>query len=351
MYDLTVKLTIPVPCERLVSAPSLTFASWLPIGDAEAIRLDGNEMALKLWFDRTSAWGSPKEEELAYHLNVLVDTIFADVVLRQVPDELAHYMARRDFTRRPTPEEEPLQRQYDEIAYSLFTFVIGTVNRLLSYVRSKKGQYWLGEYPLDRGIMASYFNRFEAKATFADHPPFRFGPTQIDERAIEWISEDRYIQKDEWDEIRAFIYGKSRPPLVGTLLAGAEALAARGQNRSALTEATTALEVALYAFAKNPNAESAFGPYLAKRLNVSSLQNQVEHVGLTGSINYLIPTILPEWVLPQHVIEGCQAAIAQRQNVVHQGQREVEAGFLKASLNAIRAMCETLESLTTAEAE
>ena len=38
------------------------------------------------------------------------------------------------------------------------------------------------------------------------------------------VPEERYVRRDEWDEIRSFVGGASRPPLVGTLLAGAEAL-------------------------------------------------------------------------------------------------------------------------------
>jgi hypothetical protein len=98
----------------------------------------------------------------------------------------------------------------------------------------------------------------------------------------------------------------------------------------------------------HPDAERAFGPLFAKRLNVKSLSHQVEHLGLTGSISYLLPLILPEPILPQDVIQGCQLAIAERQNVVHnrEGVRDVRPKILRTSLTAIRRMCHLLESLT-----
>ena len=348
MADLFVHFEIPIPTEPLVGAPALTFARWLPIGDSQAINVKRDRIALKLWFDITSTWWAShhREKDLPRMVDVLAHRVFADAVVRDVSDDLLQYMAQRDFTRAPTPEEQPLQQRYDEVAEQLLVLVLQTLNRLLSYVRSRKGQYWLSEYPIDSGQMSSYYVRFKAQARSGRSPWFRFGPSSIYSMTIELVSEERYIRHDEWDEIRTFVCGVARTPLARTLLAGAEALAANGHSRSALTEAVTALEVALYAFARHPNAERAFGPRLARRINASSLQHQVEHMGLTGSIRYLLPVILPESDLPQQVIQGCQEAIAQRQSVVHQGQRDVQTETLRTSLAAIRRMCELLESLT-----
>jgi hypothetical protein len=60
----------------------------------------------------------------------------------------------------------------------------------------------------------------------------------------------------------------------------------------------------------------------------------------------LLPVLLPESVLPEDVLEGCRAAIDQRQTVVHQGQRDVPAGSLQSSLRAVRSLCDILEGLS-----
>ena len=348
MADLLVHLEIPIPSEPLVGAPALTFAHWLPIGDSQAINIERDSIALKLWFDITTTWwaSQPKEADLPHMVNVLAHRVFADAVVCDVPDDLLQYMAQRDFTRSPAPEEQPLQQGYDEVAERLLVLVLQTLNRLLSYVRSRKGQYWLSEHPIDSGRMSSYYAHFKAQARSGNGPWFRFGPSNILSKTLELVEEERYIRCDEWDEICTFVRGGARTPLARTLLAGAEALAASGHTRSALTEAVTALEVALYAFARHPNAERAFGPLLAQRLNVPALRHQVEHMGLTGSISYLLPAVLPESILPQNVIQECQVAIAQRQSVVHQGQRDVQTQTLRTSLVAIRRMIDLLESLT-----
>lgn len=347
MGELFIHLEIPIPTEPLVGASALTFARWLPIGDSQAINVERDGIALKLWFDITSTCGlsQDKEEDLPRMTNVLAHRMFADAVVHNVPEALLRYMADRDFTRAATPEEQSLQQRYDEVAELLLTLLLQTLNRLLSYVRTTKGQYWLGEYPIDIGQMSSYYVQFKAKARGERGPWFRFGPSSIISMTVEFPSEKRSVHQDEWDEIRAFVRGASRTPLVGTLLAGAEALAANGQRRSALTEAVTALEVALYTFARHPDAERAFAPRLAQRIN-GSLRHQIEHMGLTGSISFLLPVILSESQLPEQVIQGCQEAIAQRQNVVHQGQRDVQTENLRTSIAAIRSMCDLLESLT-----
>jgi hypothetical protein len=349
MADLLVHLEIPFLAEPPVGVPALTFAGWLRIGNSQAINLERDGIALKLWFDITTTWqlSQPKEEDLPHMINVPAHGVFADGIVYDIPDDLLHYMAQRDFTRAPAPEEEPLQQHYDQVAERVLVVVLQTLNRLLSYVRSRKGQYWLSEYPIDSGRMSSYYVHFKARARSIKGPWFRFGPSNVLPTAFVMESEERYIRRDEWEEIRAFVRGVGRTPLARTVLAGAEALAASGHTRSALTEAVTALEVALYAFARHPHAERAFGPLLAQRMNAPFLRHQVEHMGLTGSISYLLPAILPEAVLPQKVIQECQGAIAQRQSVVHQGQREVQIEILWTSLAAIRRMWDLLESLTT----
>jgi len=140
MADLFVHLKIPIPTEPLVGAPALTFARWLPIGDSNAINVDRDNISLKLWFDITStSWASRhKEEDLATMMNVLAHWVFADAVVRDVSDDLLRYMAQRDFTRSATSEEQSLQERYDEVAERLLVLVLKTLNRLMSYIRSRK---------------------------------------------------------------------------------------------------------------------------------------------------------------------------------------------------------------------
>lgn len=118
MGDLFVHLEIPISTTPLVGAEAIAFARWLPIGDGQAINVERDNIALKLWFDITSTWwaSQDKEEDLTKRINVLAHRVFADTVVHDVPDDLLHYMAERDFARPPTQDEESLQQRYDEVA-------------------------------------------------------------------------------------------------------------------------------------------------------------------------------------------------------------------------------------------
>lgn len=345
MSNLTIRLTVPL------SAP-ITFSRWLPIGDPYAITLTEDAMSAKLWFDVECSWWAMQrtEEELKRHLNVMAHRVQADVTVADLPADLLTYIAARDFSRAPTDEEEPLQERYDELAERVYRLVLHVLNRLLAYARSQKGQYWLSLEAVDPGRMYEFFGpTCTAKAQIDDQDPFRFGPRNVLGLPHQLQLEgDRFIHAEEWDEIRAFVTSSRSYPLARTLLVGAEALAASGHGRSALAEAVTALEITLFAFAKNPAADRAFGPTLAQRLGVQTLSNQVKHMGLSGSIRYLLPILFDESDLPQTVLEGCQEAISQRQNVVHNGQSAVDEGTLRRCLVAIRSMCEFLDGMTLA---
>lgn len=128
------------------------------------------------------------------------------------------------------------------------------------------------------------------------------------------------------------------------LLSGAEQLAGNGYARSALTEAVTALEVAISDFARSPQHNQKLALIVGPRLGVTRLQKQIEHIGLSGTVSYLLPLLLPDSVLSVKVLEGCRNAIDTRQNVVHNGQREVHdliehIASIKACCKALREFC------------
>ena len=208
MPELLIRLTIPIPVDEVVSAPALTFTRWLPIGDPHAICVTEEELSLKLWFDIKATWWAshPKEADLPKMVNVLAHQVYADVTVCDVELELLTYMGQRDFRRRPTSEEKPLQELYDAIAERTLRLALKTFNRLVSYVRSRKGQYWLREYEIDTGRMADLFGRFDAKARYEGHDWFRFGPSSVTSIQVRLGSEERYIRDDDWDGIRQMGY-------------------------------------------------------------------------------------------------------------------------------------------------
>jgi hypothetical protein len=267
------------------------------------------------------------------------------VTLHSLSEGLVEYI--KLTASEPHPPAGPYQQEYLRLGQKVYLLTITYLNRLISYARSLKGQYWLQEYPVDK-VEGLYAVNLAFKAcVLIDSEWFRWFPDVkqlIIGREGGCQDRDRLIDQSAWPEVKRFITSERQPSLVWELLAGAEWLAGIGHQRSALTEAVTALEVAISEFAKQPKAEEAFGSLITERMNVTSLKNWVEHMGLSGTVHYLFPVIFPEEKVPTEVLKVCQEAILQRENVVHRGQRDVQKDKLSRYLHAIRKMCRFLEA-------
>lgn len=354
MPHLTVFLKIPFDSESLSdSHTAITFTHWLPVGRDKGIVVQDGDIRVLLWFDEKCTWwaSQPTSDELKKYVNIDARYIYADVQVRGLGPDLLKYIQTRDFSRIPEKVDDPLQLDYIKVARDVLTSAIHRVNRLIAFSRSYKGQYWLSEYKIDFDRLRSYFCAFEGRAQVDDGPTFMFHPSQTDVMRVTTEGEDRYVTESDWPALSEFVIGGSKPQLIGELLAGSEHLLSIGHYRSAITEAVTALEVAIFRFAGNCNADKAFAPHMAQRLALGSLKSQVDHLGLSATVNYLLPTVLPEELLPASVISECQFAISRRQTIVHNGQRNVPESDARRAVSAIRACCQLLEKVTDVPAE
>lgn len=330
--------------------PTITFTEWLPLENDDFITIREGNMLLTFGFTMDS-WQTVTdrtEEDLPNQVNVEVHKIFADVQIEEVPDELADFIVSMDYFRRSrkdhSPQEKLLIPEYEILGEQVYTFTLERLNRLLSFIRSEKGQSWLVDHPVDSRQMGSVFTGFNARVKSEDSGWHRWEPTQRLEHIDAQLSDERrLIKRDDWIQIKEFVSSSGKPGLVGELLSGAEALAKSGHRRSALTEAITALEVAASHFSRNPDTVSELGSRYAERLGLSTLKGQVSRLGLTATLNYLFPLIFTEDQLPTRVLKPCQEAINQRQNVVHQGQRDVDDKKLNLYLRSIRQLCSILD--------
>jgi len=130
------------------------------------------------------------------------------------------------------------------------------------------------------------------------------------------------------------------------LLAAAEAFADAGSERVALTEAVTALEVAVSRFMDSPKVDYFLPEPSRSRLGLETLGNLFHRRGFTYSVSFLLPILFDPSTLPDEVLATCRQAIAERQNVVHRGARRVDPAKLRGFLGGIRKMCEVLQEAT-----
>ncbi len=345
--DLFIEMVVPVPKQ-------LVFHKWLPLENDDFIVVNEGNISLTFWFTM-DCWFTVKDwdrEDIPNMVNINVLVILASVKIKDVPNDLADFILHSDYARRsPTnyTQEENLIQEYERLGERLYLLTVERLNRLLSYVRSEKGQYWLEDYPIEPRRMGYYFSRFKARVKTKNSSEWiLWRPTLTDTIQSQLPDETRLIDRNDWMQVREFVSSSGKPDLVGELLAGAEALANSGHRRGALTEAMTALEVAISRFSRSPDADSEFGSLFAGRLGLDSLKGQISRLGLTATLNYLFPLIFPEDQLPTEILRSCQEANTQRQNVVHEGQRDVDERKLNLYLRAIRQMCSTLDKYSHA---
>jgi hypothetical protein len=225
--------------------------------------------------------------------------------------------------------------------------VLGAVNRLFAFARSIKGQYWLGDYEVRPDRLPSEVVKFGAKIMAPDGKWQDFIPgTIIHLGGSSSCSPERFLKQADWRRADEYVASNKGEPLVGRLLANAEALADQGHTRSAMIEAVTATEVALNDMARNPAKSLLICSEIRRVLAETTLQNIVQRLGLTAAATILVPIVIPKADLPNDILATCGNAIVQRNNVVHNGQRRVDPEKLPKMIRAIRELCEILQRHT-----
>lgn len=348
MPILSVSLKIPFDSDLPDESPVLIFTGWLPIGPEQGIVVQEEGLEITIWFDETCSWFPPRPntEGLMDYSCVHAHHVYVRVVLRELSDDFLFYMENCKGDQFPVNPDAEKNAEYVQLVVKVLLATVRRVNRLIAYVKAYNGHYWLTEYAVDVDRLRSYCNMFEARGQIDERPLFQFCPPTFDHITASIEVGRTYIVQNDWRSLQDFVAGSTKPALVNELLAGAEYLLSFGHYRSAITEAVTALEVAIFDFSRAPNAEAIFGFKMADRLALHTLQSQIQHLGLSATIRYLLPIIIPECVLSTELLKSCQDAITQRQNVVHNGQRNLKKAIAKKAIADIRACCTVLETVT-----
>lgn len=345
--EIHVRMQIPVAVEHFVPVPNLIFTRWLPLAEQDSIAYQNGRIRTKLWFDDTVAGKAVQQSISDLHnwVNPGAHFVWVDSWVENVPVELSEYIYSREYRDNPYGTDPSLEEHFRGIGNEVAEAAISMYNLLISHVRSFKGQYWLSEYEYDSDRSRATLQHFRAKILNSEQEwlPFLPGTDVIN---VESMDDNRFITQADWEVIKQGVLSGRKPSLVGILPSGAEELMARGQSRSAITEAVTALEVALYKFASSPNAEHLANTGSEFRRDLSGIKSRIDRLGLTASVAYLLPILLPRDVLSDDILKDVGDAISARQNVVHNGQRQVAPNDLARYMKGLRSICETLQALS-----
>nr|WP_136252756.1 hypothetical protein [Ningiella ruwaisensis] len=219
-------------------------------------------------------------------------------------------------------------------------------NRVISYARNVKGQFWLSEHKYDVKRLGSFSAQHPAKAKIDSGNWFSWVPSNTTQIDCHLPPEGAAIKESEWEDLQTFLQESKRPQLAFELLSNARQLLEIGKTRGSLIDAITALEISLNRFGKDTDIASLKLDSCSDRVNFSRIGSQIKHLGFSGSVSFLLPLLFPESVLQKQLISSCWDAIQKRNNVVHQGQREMKPEYMHETLRNIEDLCRILDSYT-----
>ena len=330
--DVKVRFTFPFA--------QFIFWGWLPLAKEDEIVVEEGDLSMTVQFVERGGLLPPEEIVDVSEKNNFVPKIATVVTVRDVPDELVagiHRQSRSTNTDRGTPRH---------LAGRVLEFVIARVNRVISYARNIKGQYWLSEIEYDPDNLYSALTKFKCQVEVRGSIWSTWNPA-----SAEFVSRDGMlvdpvwcIQRGDWGELKDFVAAAAKPPLVGHLLAEAQWHAEQGHLRVALTEGVAALEAAINAFAKSPAASQCLASLRSARIRVQSLPRLIEKFGLRGTLDVLFPVIFHEAELRMDLLEDCVSAVDNRGMVIHHGQRSLDANTVRRYVASLRRMCNFLKS-------
>ena len=334
--------------------PALRFTHWLPIGEDEGIAFELDGLTYRYWIgaDCQDHCGQSLPADFTSFLEVTARYMYVTVAGYVAPDDIMrlHEVIRQETNRSiqnlSTKHGNLPIDPYEELCRRVYETAVTGFNRIIAYCQAVKGQYWLEEWNIDSRNILREFHLLAAQIRFAalEWQPW-LPPTNNTFVMGRTAQPERCVSHEDWPLIQEFLNGKSRPDLVGTLLANAERHHSRGLARAAPVEAITALDFCIHQFANRCRQSFDWFYRDEDRFGVDSLQSHVKHLGVTCTVSYLLPMIFTPEQVSSMTLKSVQEAIAERNRVVHEGKRHVDIAKLGTWLSAIRAICLFLGSL------
>ncbi len=336
---------------------TMTFNRWIPRED-NPIEFKNEQFTLRLWIDKDCIFGKNSDEEIAHWVNIMVNKIKVEINIQNVDDQLATFIydereSSRDIHHGIQPTDEgydALSSKFNKLGQDAVKLTYDICNRFISYVRNEKGQYLLELLTYEEENIKSVYVGTNAKTKIDDGEWFRWNPSFVGVHKLTFGDNKESITEDDWGHIQEFVGTKKRTNLTNELLSNSMSLLFKyGHRRSAVIEAVTALEVALVSFSKKPDFKNFDFPADIGRIDIDNFGNQVKHSGTSLSIRYLLPILFKEEVLSTELLNKCQKAIETRNNIIHQGQRDIKTDLAEELVLALKQCSEILMEYTIIE--
>lgn len=196
----------------------LAFKQWSPSEEDSIVSgakdvVSEKDLSLKLWFDNSCM------NRLGGEI-VNANKMFADVTVKDVPDELVGFI--RESGETLASEKQDLADKNKKLGERVYSFTLKNVNRFISYFRTEKGQYWLQKLEYNEANILFEPKRFEFKVIIdgAEECLWKVGPDLRIGIKRNYVETFRLIDRDTWSEAKKFLASSDEPSLILELLAG-----------------------------------------------------------------------------------------------------------------------------------
>ncbi len=316
---------LKIPINDSFSGPHMYFHRWIP-AETNPIIAYKDQFKIKLQIDRDCVPSPDHCPETERWSNITIDKVKVEIRIQDVSDELATFIYNERENRSDVhhgvklgdQQYDDLNNEFKELGLKALEFTYEVCNNLISYVRNQKGQYWLEPISFDKKNLRSLYAHLGAKAKIEDGDLFRWSPSSINMISVDNLDLE-FIAKDSWIEAQDFVKTRKKVNLVKELLSNSLSFLQQERARSAVIEATTALEIAMSRFSIKPNLDKLEFPTSTRRIEIENLKTHVDQFGFAKSIGYLLPILFKEKELSTKLIDKCNKAITSRNAIVHQG--------------------------------
>jgi hypothetical protein len=333
--SLQVRFSIPISEEF---SEGILFESWLP-SSADVLTAKRESLLVVIWIDpqkfQLGAFPVNLEKEFG---DVRIGTIGVDVTVQNVDEELAEFVRVHANDDHKAREEAagPLRDEYEALGRSVMIAATDVLQRVISFFRVVKGQFWIPQIRFDSENMAGFCAMSSAMVRSETYEWVRWKPSLVGRLILEvrdwgW----RKVRRCDWGNLNEFVQQSQKLPLALELLADSERLLRDGLTRAALIESVAALEVTVRQYLVS-RAASVCRALLAD-LEVQTLDALFEKLGLRGSLTVLLPLLISDQELPRDILRESIKAVELRGSVVHRGQR-VSQERVRPLLHGLRTL-------------
>ncbi len=349
-----ITLYFKIPLNEEFTDPDMYFKRWIPT-DANPIIVYKYNFKLALHIDEDCISTLGSDFDIETWNNISINAVKIKIKIKDVNDELASFIFdERDNRSGVHHGFQPDNQQYDnlnnefkELGLKALDFAYEVCNKLISYVRNEKGQYWLELISFDANTLHNLYRHLDAKVKIDNGDLFYWSPSSIDRHIIHYENMD-FLGESDWSQINEFITSRKKGNLVNELLSNSRSFLKYNHTRSAVIEAVTALETALLKFSIKPDLTRLEFPAYIGRLDTDNIETHVSQFGFAKSIGYLLPILYKEEVLPTELIEKCNKAIRSRNAIVHQGE-DIDLDTANEHVLALKQCSEVLMEYTIIE--